>query len=227
MRKGKRAIIAEERTFAFPPSPADAARVTAPKPHAADRALSALLVVQALSLFVAIPLSGQHPAWHVVLDGGHLVFAAASVAVLAHTRSTQGLLLAALGLLAIGPIIGEQAMGIGAAPLHTVIALTAFVFNTLVTLLIARHVFGPGRVTAHRLRGAVLVYLNVAQLFAIAYDMIEGHATGAIVMADGHVFAAGPGERTAALTYFSLVTITTTGYGDVARAAGRTAPGSR
>lgn len=186
--------------------------MTAPKPHFADRALSALLFVQALSLFVAIPLSGQHPAWHVVLDGGHLVFAAVSVAVLAHNRLTQALLLAAL---AIGPIIGEQAMGIGAAPLHAVIALTAFVFNALVTGLIARHVFGPGRVTAHRLRGAVLVYLNVAQLFAIAYGLIATHAPGAIVLADGHVFAAGPGERTAALTYFSLVTITTSGYGDI------------
>lgn len=95
------------------------------------------------------------------------------------------------------------------------IALTAFVFNALVTGLIARHVFGPGRVTAHRLRGAVLVYLNVAQLFAIAYGLIATHAPGAIVLADGHVFATGPGERTAALTYFSLVTITTSGYGDI------------
>jgi voltage-gated potassium channel Kch len=208
-------VTVEERTLAFPLSADKAARVTAPKPHSADRALSALLFVQALSLFVAIPLSGQHPAWHVVLDGGHLVFAAVSVAVLAHNRLTQALLLAALALLAIGPIIGEQAMGIGAAPLHAVIALTAFVFNALVTGLIARHVFGPGRVTAHRLRGAVLVYLNVAQLFAIAYGLIATHAPGAIVLADGHVFATEAGERTAALTYFSLVTITTSGYGDI------------
>jgi len=189
--------------------------VTAAPPHHADRAMSALLFVQVVSLFVAIPLSGQHPAWHVVLDAGHLVFAAVSVAVLAHNRLTQALLLAALALLAVGPIVGEHAMGIGAAPMHLVIALTAFVFNALVTLLIARHVFGPGRVTAHRLRGAVLVYLNVASLFAIAYALIEAHAPGGIVMADGQTFAARAGERTAALTYFSLVTITTTGYGDI------------
>jgi hypothetical protein len=200
----------------FPvPSPDPVAVSAIPPPHHADRAMSALLFVQVVTLFVAVPLSGQHPALHVVIDAGHLVFAAVSVAVLAHNRMTQGVLLAALALLAIGPIIGEQAMGIGAAPMHTVIALTAFVFNALVTALIARHAFGPGRVTAHRLRGAVLVYLNVASLFAIAYALIDAHAPGGIVMANGHVFAAGPGERTAALTYFSLTTITTSGYGDI------------
>jgi len=177
--------------------------------------MTALLIVQVVTLFIAIPLSGQHPALHVVLDAGHLVFAAVSVAVLAHNRMTQGILLAALALLAVGPIVGEHAMGIGATPMHAVIAMTAFVFNAMVTALIARHAFGPGRVTAHRLRGAVLVYLNVASLFAIAYAVIDAHAPGGIVMADGHVFAAGPGERTAALTYFSLTTIATSGYGDI------------
>jgi hypothetical protein len=197
------------------PFPAPQSTLSAAPPPHADRAMSALLFVQVVTLFVAVPLSGQHPALHVVLDAGHLVFAAVSVAVLAHNRMTQALLLAALALLAVGPIVGEHAMGIGAAPMHVVIALTAFVFNALVTALIARHVFGPGRVTAHRLRGAVLVYLNVASLFAIAFALIEAHAPGGIVMADGRTFAASAGERTAALTYFSLVTITTTGYGDI------------
>ncbi|SDA17194.1 potassium channel family protein [Sphingomonas sp. NFR15] len=195
---------------ASPPAPA-------PPPHA-DRALSALLIVQAVSLFVAIPLSAQHPGWHVVLDAGHLVFAAVSVAVLAHNRVTRGLLLAALAGLAVGPIIGEQAVasrGLAAVTMHESIALTAFVFNGLVTALIARHVFGPGRVTSHRLQGAVLVYLNVAQLFAIAYGVIETRAPGALVMSDGLKFANPAGARTAALTYFSLVTITTTGFGDI------------
>lgn len=191
--------------------------MTTPPPHA-DRALGALLIVQAVSLFVAIPLAAQHPGWHIVLDAGHLVFAAVSVAVLAHNRMTRALLLAALALLAIGPIVGEQAAasrGISPTTMHEAIALTAFVFNGLVTALIARHVFGPGRVTSHRLQGAVLVYLNVAQLFAIAYGVIEARAPGAIVLADGTVFATGSGAHTAALTYFSLVTITTTGFGDI------------
>lgn len=91
----------------------------------------------------------------------------------------------------------------------------AFAFNALVTALVVRRVFGPGRVTGHRLQGAVLIYLNVAALFGIAYGVLEAHAPGAIVPAAGGTLAGGPGMRPAALTYFSLTTITTTGYGDL------------
>jgi hypothetical protein len=54
-------------------------------------------------------------------------------------------------------------------------------------VLVARRVFGPGDATAHRVQGAVLLYLNVATLFlnvatlfAIAYDMLQMHWAGAI-----------------------------------------------
>jgi voltage-gated potassium channel Kch len=94
------------------------------------------------------------------------------------------------------------------------IAVVAFGFNLLVTVLVARRAFGPGRVSAHRVQGAVLVYLNVAALFAIAYSLIEAHAPGAIRSATSGMIVAAPGARTAELSYFSLSTITTVGYGD-------------
>ena len=56
--------------------------------------------------------------------------------------------------------------------------------------------------------------LGIAALFAIAYGMIVDHAPDAIILA-GHGFAAAPGVQNATVNYFSLTTITTTGYGDV------------
>lgn len=183
-----------------------------------DFSLSALLAVQALTLFVAIPLGTGHSAAHMLLDVCHLTFAVVSIAALTRHRLLQVTLLAGLVLLATGPIFGRHAiadLGFDSADQHELIALTAFAFNSAVTALVARHVFGPGRVTAHRVQGAVLVYLNVAALFAIVYNLIVSHSPGAIALTTGGALPTAPGAETAALTYFSIATITTTGYGDL------------
>jgi hypothetical protein len=184
-----------------------------------DASLSGLLAVQAVTLFVAIPLGTRYPAAHLLLDACHLTFALVSIAVLTRHRGMQVTLLAALVLLAVGPSLGGLILGdLGLDPSmqHEVIVLTAFTFNASVTFLVGKHVFGPGRVTGHRIQGAILLYLNVAALFAIAYGVLEAHAPGAIAPTGGGLLPSDPGGRTAALTYFSLTTITTTGYGDLA-----------
>lgn len=186
-----------------------------------DASLSALLVVQCLTLFVAIPVGAAHPIGRVLLDASHLAFAATCAVALTRRGAVRGALLAAVALLAAAPIVELRAgarLGTGVSALREAIALVAFGFNALVTALVARRVFGPGRVGAHRVQGAVLVYLNVAALFAIAYGVLEAHAPGAIVASGTGALAVGPippGARTAGLTYFSLATLTTTGYGDL------------
>lgn len=184
-----------------------------------DASLTLLLAVQGLTLFVAIPLGAAHPAGRLLLDACHLAFAVTCIAALTQHHMVRGALLAGLALLAGAPALAESLgayLYIGADARYEVLALLAFAFNGLVTVLVARHVFGPGRVTAHRVQGAVLLYLNVAALFAIAYGVLEAHAPGAITPTAGGTLPAALGARIAALTYFSLTTITTTGYGDLA-----------
>lgn len=188
-----------------------------PRWQPVDISLSALLAVQVLTLFIAIPLGTAHPAAHLLLDACHLAFALVCITILTRHRPLQGLLLALVVLLAAGPIVGDRLtrqFGFPADAGHQLIALTAFAFNAAVTALIARHVFGPGRVTAHRVQGAVLLYLNVAALFAIAYGAIASALPGAIIPVGGGLLTQSPGVRTAAMTYFSLSTITTSGFGD-------------
>jgi hypothetical protein len=186
-------------------------------PGKVDVGLTALLVVQAINLFVAIPLAAQHPASHFLLDAGHLIFAAVCVSILTRHRAIQAALLVGLTLLAASSIFGPQLSGLlgaGRMMQHELIALTAFAFNGLVTALVVRHVFGPGRVTGHRVRGAILIYLNVATLFAIAYGALETYVPGSIAATAGSTLPDTPGQHTAALTYYSLATLTTTGFGD-------------
>jgi hypothetical protein len=186
-------------------------------PGKVDVSLSALLFVQIFTLLVAIPLVAQHPAAHLLLDAGHLIFAAISVTVLTRHRAVQGALLAGLAVLAGGSILRgplSPLVVIDGATLHEAIAFTSFAFNGLVTTLIASHVFRAERVTAHRVQGAILIYLNIATLFAITYGALETYLPGSIIAASGGKLSTTLGARTAALTYFSLSTITTTGFGD-------------
>ena len=80
------------------------------------------------------------------------------------------------------------------------------------TWVVAHAVYAPGRITAHRLQGAVVLYLSLATIFASAYGLIWELSPGAFT----HLLAraAGP-EEVATMLHFSLTTLTTTGYGDI------------
>jgi len=178
-----------------------------------DRALTALLVLQGLTLFAVIPFGARSTGGRVLLDLCHFSFAAISVAALARRRTVQMVVITALALLTLGPSLSQRLgadLQLDVTMQHELVAMIAFVFNAAITALIARHVFSSAPVTVHRVRGAILLYLNIASLFAIAYGAIAQLIPGAFQM------AARPGEATtAAFTYFSLTTITTVGYGDI------------
>jgi Ion channel len=184
-----------------------------------DASLSALLAAQVLVSFVAVPLGAVYPSGHALMDIGHLVFAGVCALALTDRWAVRGALLASLLAFALGPAALNNLglhLGLGADMSHETIAVVAFGFNLLVTVLVALRAFGPGHVTAHRVQGAVLIYLNVAALFAIVYGLLEAHAPGAIRPTSGGFITSDPGARTAEMSYFSLATITTTGYGDLA-----------
>ena len=71
--------------------------------------------------------------------------------------------------------------------------------------------FSPGRVTYHHIMGAILLYLIIAvsfvPLFAFVGSLVPKAFSG-ITMQDDPALASN-------LIYFSFVTLTTTGYGDV------------
>jgi hypothetical protein len=81
-----------------------------------------------------------------------------------------------------------------------------------VTLLVVRDLFDRGRVDVQTVLGALSLYVLVGIFFASAYSFVA--ATG-----DGAFFTRGDDGSTGEHLYFSLVTITTTGFGDLAPAS--------
>jgi hypothetical protein len=80
----------------------------------------------------------------------------------------------------------------------------------LFTLLVLIRTFSPGPITRRRIEGAVAVYLLVALTFTFAYEVMELVRPGSLKFAEGE-----PEIMERAVGYFSLVTLTTVGYGDV------------
>ena len=183
-----------------------------------DAGLSALLIVQSLVTFVAIPLSASLTGSPWILDLGSLVFAALCAATLTARIGVRVVLVVAIAALMLAqglwPVSGPEGFP-GTAPVHQIATVVAFAFDVIVTVLVARAVFSTGPVTLHRIVGAVLVYLNVAVMFAIVYDLVTIAYPGSLQYSAGGRVSPVLAMRLSDLSYFSLTTITTAGFGDI------------
>jgi len=81
-------------------------------------------------------------------------------------------------------------------------------------LIVLWWVYREGPVTGHRVRGAVAAYLLLALCFSLAYTLIEYVHPGSFTSPPGGV--QGMQTRSASFLYFSVVTLTTVGFGDIA-----------
>jgi hypothetical protein len=178
--------------------------------HYRERSLTALVIIEAIELFFLAPLSSTAGAPLVLV--GSIIITANVIAVLAivwHNRAAVlAVVLATLTELAavvlrfVRPSHGTEALDFAAA-LILLVALT---------VVLSLAVFGPGRVTVHRILGAIAIYLNVAAAFALAYRMIDASGPGKFSV---HLAGTGLGHAVADLVYFSFTTLTTTGFGDI------------
>lgn len=80
--------------------------------------------------------------------------------------------------------------------------------------MVAIQVFGEGPVTGHRIRGAILIYLLLGALWALLYQVVAFTVPEAFRFPEG-LDTGDPYALRRLLTYFSFITLTTTGYGDI------------
>jgi len=100
----------------------------------------------------------------------------------------------------------NAAVGVGGSPFHV-----AFFFYLAATVLV--RLLKSERATEDTLLGSACAYILLSLAFASAYEAVEFFSPGAISGLDP---SGASGTLFSQLSYFSLVTLTTLGYGDLA-----------
>lgn len=85
---------------------------------------------------------------------------------------------------------------------------SAIIFNLILAVVILIKTFRPGEITFHRIEGSIIAYLLVGLIFAFIFHVITLFA-GTSTFNNIH----GTGLRE--FLYYSFVSLTTMGYGDV------------
>ena len=183
-------------------------RITWLREHYSDPLLTALTVLVIVMLFVIAPLQASGLFLFQAFELCFAVVLVAGVFVMSGSRVAVFAMLASLVMATIG--------GIHRITSPSPLDIDLFAGSWLIMSLtlgwaVTRVVFAPGRVTYHHVMGAILLYLIIAvsfvPLLAFTGSLIPNAFSG-ISMQDKPALASG-------LIYFSFVTLTTTGYGDV------------
>jgi hypothetical protein len=190
--------------------PADTAgRFARWREWAREPALTALLALELLLIFVLIPLDGMSmfATRSIHVHRASMVVVAAVALIAPHrTALILTLLAAAAGWVA------EALRYEWPSDLSTLVILLAVLgFLSVLTGVIGRVVFGPGRVSAQRVQGAIVVYLHMALVFTYLQAVVLFFAPGAF----GDGLTVTDPSVGAKLIYFSFTTLTTVGYGDI------------
>jgi voltage-gated potassium channel Kch len=171
--------------------------------------LTVLLVLEMCAIFLAAPLAAKGlPAARAVADT--LVLAVLMIVVLLSQRWGAIFLI----MLGLAVTIASYLPSEGWSPISMAMFRRGgniLVFSAL-TWVVAHAVYAPGRITFHRLQGAIVIYLTLATIFAAAYSLIWELNPSAFA---NLVAPAGGAEEVGNMLYFSLTTLTTTGYGDI------------
>jgi hypothetical protein len=171
--------------------------------------LSAMLVFLCLAMFVGAPLVATVKVGALVFD---ILFSLLLVSGIV-TIGRRPLLTAAVAVLTVATLaLRWVSFGSPGSVARIWSDGLTFVVLSILAALVLAQVFRQGPITAHRIQGAIVVYLLLGLIWAAAYEVIYYLFPGAFHMAQGDATLARPIQG---LVYYSFITLTTVGYGDI------------
>ena len=177
-----------------------------------DEGLTALLGALLLRIFIVTPLAagGVFGGYGPLVLDLWLAFTLLSgvLAIGWRRKAAQVVVLAAVLLFALR--LFGFAGGTGTLGLVVDAVLTLFMLSAL-GLIVVWQIFPEGPITRARVQGSIVIYLLLGLIWAEAYTLaanLDSDAFGGNLNGAGNMMSA-------RLTYFSFVTLTTVGYGDI------------
>jgi hypothetical protein len=176
-----------------------------------DRSLTVLLALLCLVIFVIEPLGNLGVTGRVLLSLFFSLILISGVGAVAKNPLTT----ASVGVLVLTSlVIRWLQFSFGGPALELLNAVCSALFCAILAVVVLAQVFREGPITSYRIQGAIAVYLLLGLAWAFVYEVIDLHWPGAFVPAAA-MGASAPDDASSRFIYFSLVTLTTVGYGDI------------
>lgn len=174
-----------------------------------ESGLSSMLVLLFVMHFVIIPLLGNYSSFITIINIFWMLFLIAGIIALSKSNKKTVLLI-------IIPFLFVLFNWISVFENNSFILLADVIFTiatfVLLIVLVLIKVFEPGPITEYRVIGSIVVYMVLANLWSVIYLFIYQHIPGSFQIT---LPAFESNTLEANFLYFSYITITTTGYGDI------------
>lgn len=174
-----------------------------------ESGLSGMIILLTIMQFVLIPIFGNYSFFMVVLNIFWMLFLMAGIFSLS-TSNKQAVLISIIPLLFI-TFSWISVFNPTPFVLITELLLSVCTFLLLIILVLMK-VFEPGPITAHRIIGSIVIYMLMAQLWTVVYIFFYEYVAGSFQL------TLPPFESNslqANFLYFSYITISTTGFGEI------------
>ncbi len=174
-----------------------------------DRSLSLLVLSLVLLIFIVQPLQQIGVFGRVLITlffSFLLIVGVGAVAKSGRTTAVVG------GLVLTVLAVRWLRLWLGGPTLVISDTLFSSVFCVVLAVVVLAQVLREGPITAYRIQGAVAFYLLLGMAWAFAYELVQLHWPDAFAPASS---ANVNDDPTARFVYFSFVTLTTVGYGDI------------
>ena len=174
-----------------------------------ERILTGLTLLMFLDLFVVAPLGATHAVNIRPFSIGIVILLAIGLLVVSRSVVPVAGLVAAIGVLSAALVMHAR----GSHPiLDSCFEATGWLLVGFVIIwVVARAVFGSGRVSYHRIVGAILLYLTIGFVFVALFTLAGALHPGSF----SGLSVADRVSLPSNLVYFSFTTLTTVGFGDV------------
>ena len=174
-----------------------------------DPVLTGLTVLMALHLFVVAPLGAIHRFDMIPFSISVAIVLATALLILSRSILPACGVLVAFGLFSITLILRTR-QGYGTVDV-CLEAAAWLIVGVVIIWVVSRAVFAAGRITYHRVIGAILLYLTIGFIFVALFTLVSAFAPKSFtgLTAADRIFV--PSD----FVYFSFITLTTVGYGDI------------
>ena len=174
-----------------------------------EKGLSSMLVFLCLALFIGLPLSATWRRGDLVFDVLFSLLLLSGVVGVARRPRTIAIV---AGLTVATLVLRWASLYSPGSPFRPWSMALSIVLLAILAALVLVQVFREGPITSYRIQGAIIVYLLVGLTWSAAYELLFHLVPNAFSFAQS-ARAGEPGAH--GLVYYSYVTLTTLGYGDI------------